>query len=736
MIATSPRIPITTLVILIAGYPSHASEPGPIHRYLYVVSPGVRDYLDFGGAGILVFDIDAGHKFVKRIATPASTEAKPRNIKGVCASAATGRLYFSTPEKLYCVDLVREKTLWEVAPPNGCDRMSITPDGRTLYVPSFEKDSWNVLDAATGQLITSIITKSGAHNTVVSLDGSRMYLGGLKSPMLFVADTTSHEIVKQVGPFAGAVRPFVVNGCKTRAYVCVNGLLGFEVGDLSTGKKLHRVEVQGFRQGMVKRHGCPSHGVGLTPDETEVWVVDAANERVHVFDNTSDPPTQKSSIRLREQPGWVTFSRDGRYAYPSTGEVIDTTTKRIVAKLTDETGREVHSEKMMEIHVGDGKPVAAGDQFGVGRVAVQYHRGIGNEVSAAVVGELPLLHTTQVLPSGRGEGDTPVEQQLNAALGTLTEIIRASGGDPSAILRLHVVASSAAVADEVRRLIPKRYAADRVPPMTIVVGALPDASALVGIDAVALASTHTPTVMAHLCKGIPQVRGPHAATLPPGPKVYIAGQAEKGATPAEAAAKTIASLKQTLDWLGCHPEGAVQAKCFLTPISAADEVAAEFNKAFGPNRVPLVFVEWKSSLPIEIELIAQAPPAKPDAPAIEFLTPPGMTASPVYSRVVRVNRGDLVYTAGLISSKAGTGEEEVLGIFDVLKSVTDAVGSDFRHLVKATYYVSEDDASRQLNTLRPRFYDPKRPPSASKAIVPGVGSRDRGIVIDMIAVRK
>src|SRR4030095_603765 len=64
-------------------------------RFLYVVCPGIRNYLEFGGAGILVFDIDHGHKFVKRIATPASREAKPDNIKGVCASAASKRLYFT-----------------------------------------------------------------------------------------------------------------------------------------------------------------------------------------------------------------------------------------------------------------------------------------------------------------------------------------------------------------------------------------------------------------------------------------------------------------------------------------------------------------------------------------------------------------------------------------------------------------------------------------------------------------
>lgn len=344
-----------------------ADETAPLRRYLYVVTPGIRNYLEFGGAGILVFDLDQGHKFVRRIATPSSREAMPDNIKGVCACAATKRLYFTTRSKLYCMNLETDETLWEVSPPDGTDRMSITPDGKLLYVPSFEKDTWNVVEGATGKHIASVETKSGAHNTVVSRDGKRMYLGGLKSPLLFVADTETHQIVQKIGPLAGSVRPFTVNASATRAYVCVNDLLGFEVADLKSGKKLHRVEVTSVQRGTVKRHGCPSHGIGLTPDETEVWVVDAANQRLHVFDATNEPPTQRQSVAVREQPGWITFSLDGKFAYPSTGEVIDTSTKQIVATLMDENGREVHSEKMVEIHFRDKSPVANGDQFGVGR---------------------------------------------------------------------------------------------------------------------------------------------------------------------------------------------------------------------------------------------------------------------------------------------------------------------------------------------------------------------------------
>ena len=43
----------------------------------------------------------------------------------------------------------------------------------------------------------------------------------------------------------------------------------------------------------------------FSPDEREVWVCDAANRRVHVFDATVMPPRQVTSIALREEPGWA-----------------------------------------------------------------------------------------------------------------------------------------------------------------------------------------------------------------------------------------------------------------------------------------------------------------------------------------------------------------------------------------------------------------------------------------------
>ena len=338
-------------------------------RQLYVAVPGLRNYLEYGGHGVLVFDIDDGHKFVKRIPTAGVDESgKPINVKGICANAQTKRLYVSTIKTLQSLDLTTGKLLWEKAFDGGCDRMAIAPDGKVLYVPSFEKDHWNVVDGQSGTVITRIEPKSGAHNTVYGLDGKHVYMAGLRSPLLTVAETATHTASKTVGPFSASIRPFTVNGKQTLCFVCLNDLLGFEVGSITTGEKLHRVEVVGFQKGPVKRHGCPSHGIGITPDEKEIWVCDAFNQQMHVFDATVMPPKQITSLKVRDEPGWITFSLDGKFAYPSTGEVFDVATRKVIATLTDENGTAVQSEKMLEIDWRGNDPIRTGDQFGVGRI--------------------------------------------------------------------------------------------------------------------------------------------------------------------------------------------------------------------------------------------------------------------------------------------------------------------------------------------------------------------------------
>jgi DNA-binding beta-propeller fold protein YncE len=359
---------ITACLAAFAGGSGNPRAADPERHLLYVAVPGIRNYVEYGGVGMLVYDIDQGHRLIKRIPTfTLGPGEQPENIKGIAAHAQTSRIYITTPKRVVAFDLGTERVVWNRTYEGGCDRPALSPDGKILYVPSFEGPHWHAVDAMSGDVLAKIDTGSGAHNTIYGPDGRRVYLAGLKSPILSVADPQTHKVVAGVGPFGSAIRPFTINASQTLCFVNVNGLLGFEVGDIKTGKMLHRVEVAGYEKGQVKRHGCPSHGIGLTPDEKELWLADGFNSRLHVFDASVMPPKQIATIGVRDQPGWITFSLDGRYAYPSTGEIIDVKNRQILTILQDEHGGTVQSEKVVEVVFNGSKAVRTGDQFGIGR---------------------------------------------------------------------------------------------------------------------------------------------------------------------------------------------------------------------------------------------------------------------------------------------------------------------------------------------------------------------------------
>ena len=357
---------IAALAFTSAKYKPTGNAPA-VHHYLYVATPGIRDYLGYGGHGILVFDMDNGHKFVKRIKTQGLHPDKtPSNVKGIAVSIPLNSIYVSTLESLQRIDLRTEKIIWEKSFEGGCDRMSISPDGKTMYLPSLEKDSWNVVDCETGNVIKKISGFKRAHNTLYGPSGKFVYLDDIGNPWIYVVDAKTQEVVSKTGPFANFVRPFTINAKETTVYVTVDSLLGFEVGDLQNGTKLQQVEVQGWSRGPVRRHGNPSHGIGLTPNEKELWLCDGFNMRLHVF--AAAPPYQQlTTIPLQDMPGWITFSIDGKYAYPSSGEVIDVKKRKIISVLQDEYNNNVASEKMVEIDFDGKKAAKTGDQFGIGR---------------------------------------------------------------------------------------------------------------------------------------------------------------------------------------------------------------------------------------------------------------------------------------------------------------------------------------------------------------------------------
>jgi DNA-binding beta-propeller fold protein YncE len=340
-------------------------------HYIYVAlpeSPTSPDADQDRSVRVLVFDVANAHRFVKRIRLwPAAGGDEAETVRGTAASARTGRFYISTTRRLAAVDLKTDKIVWEKSyDAHCCDRFALSPDGQTIYAPAFGSPKWYVVSASSGELRATFPVTGWPRDTIYAPDGKHAYLAAWESPILSVSDAARHEVTKTVGPFSGFLCPFTLNAKGTLAFANIDGLVGFEVGDLQTGLILDSVAVEGVDKEMAAAFECPSHGIAFTPDERELWVADGVQNRLQLFDATIYPPALLTGIELAAQPRWITFGIDGRYAYPSTGDVVDVKSRKIVGVLEDDLGVRVRSESLIEVDFAAGQPVRASERIAAG----------------------------------------------------------------------------------------------------------------------------------------------------------------------------------------------------------------------------------------------------------------------------------------------------------------------------------------------------------------------------------
>jgi enamine deaminase RidA (YjgF/YER057c/UK114 family) len=352
-------------------------------------------------------------------------------------------------------------------------------------------------------------------------------------------------------------------------------------------------------------------------------------------------------------------------------------------------------------------------------------------LAAVLVGDLPLVHTSQLLPDVAG---SPAEQ-IDNLFSRLDAALRTAGSDPTRLVKLNCYLPNDAIVPLIEQQLDARFSGIRRPATSYVVTTLPKTDAMLALDGIAATGGEPLGDVKHLTD---------ASILAAGSRLYVSGQAEKADTLREATRKTLESLTATLKHCGRTNSDIVQLKCFFQPMESFGEVRDEINRYFQDETTPpITFVEWKAaSPPIEIELVAWGGPANENAKEVlEFITPPGMTASPLYSRVVRINRGGTIFIGDIATTQKETTDKELQAAFFDLGNILatgdrvhPSFGSDFDHLVKATYYVTDDEISKAHNTVRPQFYNAARPPAASKAIVAGTGHSGSRYVMDMIAV--
>jgi hypothetical protein len=114
----------------------------------------------------------------------------------------------------------------------------------------------------------------------------------------------------------------------------------------------------------------------MTPDESEIWVTDAANDAWQIWDNPGDGrnPVYNPRKTVKVEPGsesggssWISMTNDGKLAFAGDGSIIDVRAHKVIAIMKDEYGNHVHAaEKLMYGTFNDGKLVETINQFAIG----------------------------------------------------------------------------------------------------------------------------------------------------------------------------------------------------------------------------------------------------------------------------------------------------------------------------------------------------------------------------------
>jgi hypothetical protein len=351
----------------VAALAMHASAAEVPQRTLYAVNESPSDQ-----GSISIYDIDAGHRLISTIHTVKSVD----DVRGVTGNASTGRLYVSYRDPrgngmLYCLDLYKDAVLWNRNVLPGVDRLASSPDGRVLYVPTWEggtADYIQVLDAATGELVRRVYFSSRSHDTQYPLsgplfqetkaeDGSGNYV--------YMIDPRTYA-VSRIGPYLGILGPYAVDGSSSYVVNNVTGLRGMQVADLRTGRII-TAELPEHPPGSAGL----MHGIGWTPDQTEVWESgEAGDPHVYVW-NMRNPmvPVLQTQLPLRSGSGshWLTFSIKGDYAYVAPQKNRNNGTEIFDVARHSSVGVIGASEDMLEVDFSEGRITQLGDQFGIGR---------------------------------------------------------------------------------------------------------------------------------------------------------------------------------------------------------------------------------------------------------------------------------------------------------------------------------------------------------------------------------
>lgn len=262
---------------------------------------------------------------------------------GVAGSPDGARLYF-TNETLHTLDVVDSRTLKvyrRIPLSGGPNNLSVTPDGRKIYVGIMEMPgAVDVIDARTLENVETIPVDGAIHNVYVTPDGRYAVGGSIHTSTINVIDTATDELAWKLTLSSG-IRPMTFDtypdGSTRNIYVQLSFFHGFAVVDFNERQEIARIEhppVPGVHAHEDGLQMAPTHGLGI--NRNRLW----STSKVYGYAYVHALPelNEVGRVFVGQHPEWITFTPDGRFAYVgAAGDnatfVIDTESLEEVARI-------------------------------------------------------------------------------------------------------------------------------------------------------------------------------------------------------------------------------------------------------------------------------------------------------------------------------------------------------------------------------------------------------------------
>ncbi len=211
-----------------------------------------------------------------------------------------GRAVFVTnfgAASVSAVDTVAWRVTATIPVPAGPHGITISPDGRWIYVACVSGGAIAVIDATSARLAGTIALPAAArpYGVALSRDGRYLYAPDSFAAHLFVVDTATRQVIDEVP--IGLRAALATRSADGATLYVTNGESGtVSVLDLSANSAHPRVRA-------TVRVGTFPHGLALTPDGRYLVVANNLSDDVSVIDTATDQVV--ATIRGEKYPNDV-----------------------------------------------------------------------------------------------------------------------------------------------------------------------------------------------------------------------------------------------------------------------------------------------------------------------------------------------------------------------------------------------------------------------------------------------